>query len=197
MDLSLNEYILILLLMGAVYFDLTRRRIPNYLTIPAMVWGLLSYAVDSGWTGLWESLLGLLAGIGIFVIPFLLGGMGGGDVKLMGAIGALTGLRFLVAAAILSVIFGGAMAVAVLLARGRFPALVAKGLRTIALLTARYLSVSLGRRLDELAEKKSGSGEKEGRAGPVYMPYAVSIALGTLVALFNPGGYMDPLLNLF
>ncbi|HPZ64409.1 MAG TPA: prepilin peptidase, partial [Bacillota bacterium] len=92
MDLSLNEYILILLLMGAVYFDLTRRRIPNYLTIPAMVWGLLSYAVDSGWTGLWESLLGLLAGIGIFVIPFLLGGMGGGDVKLMGAIGALTGL---------------------------------------------------------------------------------------------------------
>ena len=61
----------------------------------------------------------MLAGLAIFFLPFVMGGMGAGDVKLMGAIGALMGWRSSVLTAFYSALVGGAMVIVYLLYTGK------------------------------------------------------------------------------
>jgi prepilin peptidase CpaA len=72
--------------------DVRQRRIPNRITFPAIAVGLAAHTLGGGWSGLGDAALaGLIAG-GVFLIFYLAGGMGAGDVKLMIAIGCLAGL---------------------------------------------------------------------------------------------------------
>ena len=75
----------------AVYSDLRWRKIPNCLTLPAIALGFLLNFLGNSWNGLVFAFLGFLVGMGLLILPYILGGMGGGDVKLMGALGALVG----------------------------------------------------------------------------------------------------------
>ena len=71
--------------------DVRERRVPNFVTGPAIVVGLMLHTIFGGWRGLGDSALaGLIAG-GIFLVFFLAGGMGAGDVKLMAAVGCFAG----------------------------------------------------------------------------------------------------------
>jgi prepilin peptidase CpaA len=75
--------------------DLRERRIPNLVTGPAIVAGLMLHTICGGWRGVGDSALaGGIAG-GIFLIFYLAGGMGAGDVKLMAAVGCIAGLSAL------------------------------------------------------------------------------------------------------
>jgi len=65
-------------------------RIPNWLTYGSVVAALAARAL-LGWPGIKGGLIGLLAGGGVFFLLFALGGMGGGDVKLMAAVGTWAG----------------------------------------------------------------------------------------------------------
>ena len=71
--------------------DLRTRRIPNVLTFGAALAGLLYQFVSGGIDGLGHAALGWLVGAVIFILPFALGGLGGGDVKLLAALGAWLG----------------------------------------------------------------------------------------------------------
>jgi len=82
-------FLLVLLVCGIT--DVFRQRIYNLVTYPAIIMGITLNTVGSGWKGLRFSLIGFAVGFLLFLIFFLLGGLGGGDVKLMGAIGALQG----------------------------------------------------------------------------------------------------------
>jgi prepilin peptidase CpaA len=93
--------------------DLRDRRIPNWITAPAMVAGLAMHGIAGGPHELAASALaGLIAG-GIFFVFFLAGGMGAGDVKLMAAIGCISGLSHLRLIVVATAIAGGVFAVAV------------------------------------------------------------------------------------
>lgn len=92
MDIYLN-LVLITVLLIALVIDMRIFKIPNLLTYPAMAAALTLHTVLNGASGLLFSLLGLVAGLGIFFLPFSLGLMGAGDVKLMGAVGAALGVR--------------------------------------------------------------------------------------------------------
>lgn len=98
------------LLLGAVYFDLRSRRIPNYLTLPAMGLGLLVSLAQGGLSGAGTSMLGLLLGGGLLFPLFAYGKFGGGDVKLLAAIGALRGASFVWRATLLGAASGGVLA---------------------------------------------------------------------------------------
>jgi prepilin peptidase CpaA len=76
--------------------------------------GLVLQTVQHGWRGTGSALLGTLAGAGVFLIFYLLGGMGGGDVKLMAGFGALLGAKRLFEAALWTAGCGGVMALAVI-----------------------------------------------------------------------------------
>jgi prepilin peptidase CpaA len=99
--------------------DVRERRIPNRLTGPAVVAGLALHAALGGWQGLGASALaGLIAG-GLFLLFFLAGGMGAGDVKLMAAVGCIAGLAALPTVMLATAFAGALFAVAISLHRGR------------------------------------------------------------------------------
>jgi prepilin peptidase CpaA len=105
-------------LAGAVT-DLRNRRIPNWLTLPSIVLGLSLHLAFNGWRGLGQSAAaGLIAGV-IFVIFWLAGGMGAGDVKLITAVASIAGLSQVAWLLALTAIAGGVMAVGLALWRGR------------------------------------------------------------------------------
>ena len=87
--------LLVLLLVISVYHDYKTQKIPNKITIPTIAAGVILSTVYFGFAGLWTSLLGFIVGFLIFLLPFILGGMGAGDVKLMAAIGAVMGLSLI------------------------------------------------------------------------------------------------------
>ena len=88
------EIILLLLIafIGAIY-DLRFRRIPNWLTLGSLAIIFLLNIFYLGVYGFVNSSLGLLAGIALLFIPYITGGMGAGDVKLLGTLGALVGYK--------------------------------------------------------------------------------------------------------
>ena len=99
--------------------DVRERRIPNVLVAPAILLGLLLHTIYGGWRGLGDAALaGIIAGA-LSVVFWIAGGMGAGDVKLMTAVGCITGLSPLPLVAITTSISAGAFAIAVSLYCGR------------------------------------------------------------------------------
>lgn len=94
--------------------DIRMHRIPNYLTVPAAVLGLAYHTLaPTGW-GLLASLAGLAVGFSLLFIPWLLGGSGMGDVKLLAALGAWLGWKCLLTAFAVSTIFAAVGALAIM-----------------------------------------------------------------------------------
>jgi prepilin peptidase CpaA len=91
----------------SVVEDLRRQKIPNLVTFPTMVLALIYHGISSGLSGFFFSAGGLALGMGFFMIPYMMGGMGAGDVKLMGATGAIFGPMGITIASILVFLAGG------------------------------------------------------------------------------------------
>lgn len=100
---------LIIAFIGAVK-DVRVKRIPNRLTYSGLLAGLVVRLAVSGWPGLRGGLLGVVLGGGLFFALFLLGGMGGGDVKLMAAVGAWAGIMQTAYVVLLTAMAGGVLA---------------------------------------------------------------------------------------
>ena len=103
--------------VAAVADDLARRQISNWIPAAAFCAGLILKITQAGWHGAASSLLGTAVGAGVFLVFYLAGGMGGGDVKLMAGFGAVLGAKLLLVAALWTAGCGGLMAVFVLAAR--------------------------------------------------------------------------------
>ena len=103
----------------AAVADLRTKRIPNWLTYGGIVSALVGRLTLLGWPGLKDGLEGMAAGASIFLLLFVLGGMGGGDVKLMAAVGAFSGMTQVATLLIAIAIAGGVMALIMALFRGR------------------------------------------------------------------------------
>jgi len=100
----------VVLVLGSVYSDLRWRKIPNCLTLPAIVLGLILNFLDNSWTGLIFSFLGFSVGLALFFLPFALGGMGAGDVKFLSAIGAFLGAKAVFNVFLYACLAGGVIA---------------------------------------------------------------------------------------
>ncbi|NTU88645.1 MAG: prepilin peptidase, partial [Actinobacteria bacterium] len=82
------------LLLFSVRSDLRERKIFNKVTVSFAVVGLFLNTVYDVPGGFLTGLTGLAVGLFVFMIPYLMHGMGAGDLKLMAAVGALTNWRF-------------------------------------------------------------------------------------------------------
>ncbi len=118
MSMRLEEWVAAGLGCAAVVCDLRWRVIPNWLAVLGLAAGLILNACSSGWHGATAALSGTAAGLAVFLVFHFVGGMGGGDVKLMAAFGAVLGPAGILTAAVLAAIAGALMsAVALLLNR--------------------------------------------------------------------------------
>ncbi len=102
------------LVLVAVAEDLWRRQISNWIPLTAFLAGAGMQAFHHGWRGLGWGLLGAVCGFAVFLVFYVLGGMGGGDVKLMAGVGAALGPVLLIKAALWVAAAGGIWALAVL-----------------------------------------------------------------------------------
>jgi prepilin peptidase CpaA len=115
--MSAQVWIAIAVGVAAMVDDLARRHIANWIPAAALAGGFGWQIGRDGWHGLWTALAGSLLGFGVFLIFYLKGGMGGGDIKLMAGFGALLGAGLLLEAAVWAAAIGGLMAVGALVWR--------------------------------------------------------------------------------
>lgn len=113
-----TEVALLALAGAAGLADLRSGRIGNTITYGGVACGVLLGGVESGLPGLGLAVLGTLLALAVGVPLFLLGGMGGGDVKLYAAVGALVGPGGLLEVAAISLGIGACAAVVLLAWRG-------------------------------------------------------------------------------
>ncbi|MCZ2074776.1 MAG: prepilin peptidase [Bryobacteraceae bacterium] len=109
--------IVLLLGVAASVEDLRRRQIPNWIPAAAVVSGLLLHAWMGSWWGLLNAAGGAVGGFTGLLLFYLLGGMGGGDVKLMAGFGAVAGAGSLILALVLVFLAGAGFALVVLALR--------------------------------------------------------------------------------
>ena len=123
----------------AGWTDWRSRRIPNWLTVPALFLGVAANSVIRGWSGTKDSLLG--AGLGFaLLLPFvLIRSLGAGDWKLVGAMGAVVGPRHLITILIAAVLIAGLMGVILIIWKKR----VGQTARNLVRMTAAFLSLHL------------------------------------------------------
>ena len=110
-------WIAILVGLAAMVDDLRRRRIANWIPVAALAGGFGWQIGQNGAWGALQALGGTAAGFAVFLIFYLLGGMGGGDVKLMAGFGALLGWPGVLWAAMWTAFIGGLLAVVALVGK--------------------------------------------------------------------------------
>jgi prepilin peptidase CpaA len=100
--------------IAATVEDLARRRVSNWTSIAVLLGGVGCQMARQGWIGLPLALAGATCGFLVFLIFYVLGGMGAGDIKLMAGFGALLGYSKSFEAALWTAGVGGLIAIAVL-----------------------------------------------------------------------------------
>ncbi len=112
------------MVVGAV-IDGWKLKVPNWCTFPMIICGCLYWATQ-GFSYLGLAVSGVFIGGALLIIPYIIGGMGAGDVKLYAGFGAWMmplpwfGMHNLMWAFALSVILGGVMAICMILYRKTF-----------------------------------------------------------------------------
>lgn len=114
-DITLKWIALFVTCAGA-YMDLKHQKIPNKLTMPSILLGVLLNNLFKGLDGLAGSLAGIAVGFSFFLL-FALGALKAGDVKLYMALGALGGWFFCVEVMVCSVLIGGVVSLCIMITR--------------------------------------------------------------------------------
>lgn len=113
-------------LATATVIDLRTRRIPNELTATMVGVGLGLAATETSGISVAASFAGFFLGLLLMMPGFMLGATGAGDVKLMGAVGAIVGPALVVSAFLFTAIAGGVLAVFVAVRRQRLAETLAR-----------------------------------------------------------------------
>lgn len=156
-------------LIGSI-FDVKSRRIPNFITMPAFVFGLALHLALGGWKQLLTSLAaGVICGA-IFLVFYLAGGMGAGDVKLILAVGCIAGLSHVAYLLVLTALSGGVTAIVWAMARGRLQ----QTIMNVGELASHHRHEGLPPHPDLNLKN----------AATLRLPYALAIAGGSILTLY-------------
>lgn len=167
--LDSQYFLLLAVLIPACATDLWRHKIPNLITYPGLLAGLLWGFFSAGLAGLGNHLLGAVTAGFPLLLMFLGGSLGGGDVKLMAAVGAIMGFPTAINALFASIMVGGLCAALILIWQGRLWGLTV------------YAWGTIGYRLgwkkdppDALAPRRDA------------FPFGIAITIGTLLTVTPP-----------
>ena len=174
-SLSLDIVVSILVVLLAGGWDLRTGHIPNWLTYSGALAGLTLALWFGGLAGLGISLAGFAIAFIPSLVLFSLGVLGGGDVKLLAALGALVGYPVIFDILFYSIVAGSALALAVIIWQGR----VLETLRGLGGLLQALFYPGLAKSVP---------------TNDLHIPFGVAVAIGTLWALLLPAWRITALL---
>lgn len=164
------DTVVLLVTCVCLYTDLNRRKIYNLVLLPAVFLAIGYYIYTDGLAGGLFSLQGFTLGLALLFIPYMAGGIGAGDVKLLGTIGALKGTSFIFNTFLAGAIAGGVLAILYMVKNKRLIMTLKK------IFSSFFLPMSAaGSDLDGIMEEDAKS---------ITIPYGAAIAIGTLTAYF-------------
>lgn len=152
--------------------DLKFRKIYNAVLLPALIIGIVLNIYGSGINGLYFAMKGFALGLAILLIPFIMGGIGAGDVKLLAVIGAIKGPEFVFYAALYMAVAGGLLAAIHLIYKGRLLSSIKKilqGFWIMILTKFKVISFNLEYEEDNM------------------FPYSIAITIGSITAFLIMG----------
>jgi prepilin peptidase CpaA len=150
--------------LAAAIIDYRSKKIPNWLTVPSALAALLFHLVTGGGTGFLWALAGFAVGFALLILPWILGGGGMGDVKLLAALGTWLGPIFILPA------FG----------LGAFCALIMAIVLMVANTFTAGISSTQRRFLNKGGAATAGTLHRKYKR---VLPFAVPIAVGTWLLL--------------
>ena len=156
------------ILIVAAYIDGKELRVPNWITFPMVLAGLIYSGFSGGWTGLGEGLLGMVVGLACLLPLYAVGGMGAGDVKLMAGIGAWLGVQTTFFAFCVSTVVGAVMAVVMVLSKGAFK----KHYAQFLMILSEWLSIKNPKELSQIAAERKPT--------MYLLPYGIPICIGSI-----------------
>jgi prepilin peptidase CpaA len=157
---------------AACVTDVRSRRIPNWLTFGSAAAAFGFFLTSQGWHGLGWSAAGWAVGLVMFLPFFLLRGIGGGDIKLVAALGAWVGPMSAVWVALFAAVAGGPLALALALSKGY----ARQAIANLWGLVGYWRLVGI-RPHPGLTLEAAG-------AGTPRLPYALPIAVGLVMTLW-------------
>jgi len=163
------------LLIWAAWIDGKELRVPNWLTYPMVLSGLVYGAAVGGWSGLGAALLGMLMGLATLLPLYAVGGMGAGDVKLMAGMGAWVGAATTWYAFCVSVIVGAIMAVCMAAYRKK----LGHHYQNFWLIAMEWLTIKDPRQLATIAAERKHT--------MLLLPYGIPICIGSIIYFVYAG----------
>lgn len=171
--MEIHEWVVSFLVAAAVFADLRHHRIPNCLTVTGALGGVAVNVLAHGPAeGFRLAVAGLAMGVLVSLPFFALGGMGGGDVKLLGSIGAFLGPRRVFGVFLFAALAGGILSLFLLLIGGRF-----SGFRKV---------------LGDLIQFTLAGGRVEPEKDGVALRYSLPIAAGAFFEFILGGLLWEP-----
>jgi prepilin peptidase CpaA len=170
-EMSEQQILLAALVISAAVFDFRTRRIPNWLCAAGFLCGFAFQIVLFRWTGARDAALGAGLALLIYVPLFALRAVGGGDVKLMAAVGSIGGPQSWIAIFLITAILGGAIALVMITVKGR----VARTMRNVGILLSELAHLRAPHRVEQELDVSSGQG--------LRLPHGCTIAAGTMLYL--------------
>lgn len=169
--------ILTVLAVGIVagVVDVMRFKVYNWLTFPLLLGGLIYHAFSGGWDGLAASAIGTLVAFGTLIIPYAMGGIGAGDVKLMAAVGAWLGLPLTVYVLAGAIIAAGVYGVVLMIISGR----ARQSLLSLGIMYYQLRSVAMHLGSEERVEEVVKRDDRRTR----LIPFAAMVPIGVVVGL--------------
>jgi prepilin peptidase CpaA len=160
----------LVVLLTAAVIDIRSHRIPNWLVFPTAAASIGYHTYTNGLAGFFFSVGGLGLGILLLIFFYLAGGMGAGDVKLMGAVGSFLGAKTVLAAFCFTALIGGIYAMILIIRAGRAKEIVKRfGFMLKMLFTTQKFLYVPPQNIDNM---------------PVLC-YGIAIALGTVLAILS------------
>lgn len=155
----------------ASWIDYAQRRVPNWLNATLILIGFAVQAAFFGWSGMSTGFLGMLMGFGVLIVPWMMHGMGAGDVKLMAAIGVWLGPLLTLYSFALGAVIGGITAVVMILSTGR-----------LRMACANFNVIMAKVSNPQTVFSEVGSAKSFGVTSQL-LPYGVPLTAGTLIIL--------------